>query len=273
MFESKVALTRIALSLLIAATAPAAFGSPDQGDGQAKTSPGYASEVPPGEGCDDANGLNLTTDKTAIPVAQEIGFILSSEYRRDGGYDRVLKTIAKIDYYGTRYVDCEHYPLEVHAAAGRISVLVNTGDASKLKYAKSGEDVATQGTPQGLNDAQEKALMQTFDFNTPIADLEKDKNAFKPLGVQKLPGVLAWKLETNRTGDYRKIVYLDTHYGDVVRETIVDAQGTPVLDILKHDYRLVDGIRVPYAIDYKAPDGTVLANDRILRVDVTRTKS
>jgi hypothetical protein len=53
----------------------------------------------------------------------------------------------------------------------------------------------------------------------------------------------------------------------------MNAQGARVLDVALHDYRAIDGIRVPFAIDYRSPDGTLLANDRLDRVKVIRTRS
>lgn len=61
--------------------------------------------------------------------------------------------------------------------------------------------------------------------------------------------------------------------GDVVKFIIMNTQGVQVLDVSLHDYRAVEGIRVPFAIDYRGADGTVLASDRFERVAVTRTRS
>jgi hypothetical protein len=52
-------------------------------------------------------------------------------------------------------------------------------------------------TPQGLGVEEERALLATFDFDTPIVELEKNQHALKPLGMQKLPGTLTWKLQAD----------------------------------------------------------------------------
>jgi phytoene dehydrogenase-like protein len=95
----------------------------------------------------------------------------------------------------------------------------------------------------------------------------------KPLGMQKLPGTLTWKLGVDRPGGYHQFLYVDSHNGDVVKSTIINAQGAPVLDVAPHDYRSIEGIRVPFATDYRSPDGTLLASDRVERVVVKRTRS
>jgi hypothetical protein len=43
--------------------------------------------------------------------------------------------------------------------------------------------------------------------------------------------------------------------------------------VVLRDYREVEGIRVPFAIDYRGADGTLLASDRLERVAVTRMRS
>ncbi len=85
--------------------------------------------------------------------------------------------------------------------------------------------------------------------------------------------MLTWKLQVDRPGGYRQVVYVDSHSGDIVKLSIVNAQGAHILDVAPHDYRAVEGIRVAFAIDYRSPDGTVLANDRFERVEVKRPRS
>ena len=234
---------------------------------------GYASEVPH-EATDNQNQSTLAADKgeQSIPVAEEIDFVTGNSFRK--AFEESLKTVAKVDYYGTRYVDCEQYPLEVHTARpNQVSLRMKTGDSSKFEGSKSNTGIKISGTPQGLKAEQQRALLATFDFDTPIIELEKNPHAYKPLGMEKLRGMLTWKLQVDRSGGYRQVVYVDSHTGDIVKLTIMNPQGARILDVAPHDYRAVEGIRVPFAIDYKGPDGTLLANDRFERVEVKRTRS
>jgi len=234
---------------------------------------GYASEVPR-EAIDNQNQSTLAADKDeqSIPVAEEIAFVTDNSFRKT--FEESLKTVAKVDYYGTRYVDCEQYPLEVHTAQpNQVRLLMKTGDSSTFEGSKSDQRIKVRGTPQGLGVEQQRALLATFDFDTPIIELEKNPHAFKPLGMEKLPGMLTWKLQVDRPGGYRQVVYVDSHSGDIVKLSIVNAQGAHILDVAPHDYRAVEGIRVAFAIDYRSPDGTVLANDRFERVEVKRPRS
>src|SRR5882762_3010345 len=234
---------------------------------------GYASEVPREE-IINRNQSALAADKgeQSIPVADEIEFITGNSFRKP--FEETLKTVAKVDYYGTRYVDCEQYPLEVHTARpNQVSLLMKTGDSSKFEGSKSNQGIKVRGTPQGLGVEQQRALLATFDFDTPIIELEKNPHTFKPLGMEKLPGMLTWKLESSRSDGYRQVLYVDSHHGDIVKLSIMNAQGAHILEVAPHDYREVDGIRVPFAIDYRSSDGTVLANDRFERVEVKRARS
>jgi hypothetical protein len=251
----------------------AANGNPDVAGGPAPAGSAYASEVP-SEAIDNQDQTTLATDQEqqSIPVAEEIDFVKGNSFRKP--FEESLKTVAKIDYYGTRYVDCEHYPLEVHTARpNQVSLLMKTGDSSTFEGIKSNQGIKIRGTPQGLGVEEERALLATFDFDTPIVELERNQHAYKPLGMQKLPGILTWKLQVDRPDGYHRILYLDSHYGDIVKFTIMNVQGARVLDVSLHDYRGVEGIRVPFAIDYRSPDGTLLASDRLERVAVTRTRS
>src|SRR6266446_6994405 len=251
----------------------AGAGSYDPAGGRAPVDGAYASEVPP-EAIDSQDQTTLAADKDeqSIPVAEEIDFVRDNSFRKT--FEESLKTVAKIDYYGTRYVDCEQYPLEVHAARpNQVRLLMKTGDSSTFEGSKSNQGIKIRGTPQGLEVGQQRALLATFDFDTPIIELEKNPHAYQPLGMEKLPGMLTWKLQGDRPGGYRQVVYVDSHSGDIVKLTIMNAQGAHILDVAPHDYRAVGGIRVPFAIDYRSPDGTVLANDRFERVEVKRMRS
>ncbi len=245
----------------------------DPAGGRAPVDDSYASEVPRDE-IRDQNQATLAADKgeQSIPVAEEIDFVTGNSFRKP--FEESLKTVAKVDYYGTRYVDCEQYPLEVHTARpNQVRLLMKTGKSFTFEGSKSNQDIEVRGTPQGLAIEQQRALFATFDFDTPILELEKNPHAFEPLGMEKLPGMLTWKLQADSSSGYRQVVYVDSHYGDIVKLSIMNAHGAHILDVAPHDYRAVDGIRVPFAIDYRSPDGTVLANDRFDRIEVKRTRS
>jgi hypothetical protein len=248
--------------------APAAPGQQTSGSGQ------YASEVPP----DEVNGIEepITGGDTedSIPVANEVSFVVDNDFRKQGGYDETLKSVAEVDYYGTRYLDCEHYPLEIHATRpDRITTTVTTGTASRHVASKSANAIVIRGPAQGIPSEVERALLETFDFDTPIVALESKDPAVTPAGMQKLPGVLTWKFKVKRASPYYRILFVDSHFGDVVRFTIDNATGASIVDVTLHDYRAVEGIRVPFAADYRRPDGTLLASDRIERVEVKRRAS
>jgi hypothetical protein len=250
------------------AEAPAAPGQQTSVSGQ------YASEVP----ADEVNGIEEPItggdSEYSIPVANEVSFVVGNDFRKRGGYDETLKHVAELDYYGTRYVDCEHYPLEIHTARpDQVATLVTTGASSRHEVRKSDKAIVIRGHAQGIPSAVERALVTTFDFDTPIVALEKRDPAVTPVGMQKLPGMLTWKFQVRRAGEHYRILYVDSHFGDVVRFTIKNATGASVVDVALHDYRVIDGIRVPFAADFRSPEGNLLASDRFERVEVKRTGS
>lgn len=270
-----LSLMQVGLSSADAPNAPraAGVGGYNSAGSHAPLDGAYASEVPR-EAIDSQDQTTLASDKDeqSIPVAEEIDFVKDNSFRKP--FDERLKAVARVDYYGTRYVDCEQYPLEVHTARpNQVRVLMKTGDSLNFEGSKSNQGIKVRGTPQGLGAAEQRALLATFDFDTPIIELERNPHAFKPLGMEKLPGVLTWKLESDRSAGYRQVMYIDSHHGDIVKLSILNSQGAHILEVAPHDYRLVDGIRVPFAIDYRSPTGTLLANDRFERVEVKRARS
>src|SRR5229473_6529983 len=126
-------------------------GGPDPGGSHAAAGGAYASEVPQSELIDNKDGTTLAADNDegSIPVAQELDFVRGNSFRKS--YDESLKTVAKVDYYGTRYVGCESYPLAVRTARpDRISTLIKTGDSSKFESSKSNKGIVIRGKAHGL---------------------------------------------------------------------------------------------------------------------------
>jgi hypothetical protein len=280
-YQSLAGMALLALALAagspanasIAGNEPSETGNRDHAGGPAPANGAYASEVPEPEIVENtAVTLAADNDQDTIPVAQELDFVRGNSFHKP--YDESLKTVARVDYYGTRYVDCEQYSIEFHTARpSRLSLLTKTGNSLTFEGSKSTQGIKIRGTPQGLGVDEERALLATFDFDTPIVALEKNQHALKPLGMQKLPGTLTWKLQADSPDGYHRILYVDSHYGDIVKFSIMNTQGRRVLDVALHDYRAVEGIRVPFAIDYRRADGTLLASDRYERISVTRTRS
>src|SRR5712692_746548 len=78
-------------------------GGPDPGGSHAAAGGAYASEVPQSELIDNKDGTALAADNDegSIPVAQELNFILGNCFRKRGAYDDSLRTVARVEYYGT----------------------------------------------------------------------------------------------------------------------------------------------------------------------------
>ncbi len=256
-----------------AATTPRAeaLATPDE---QTSRSGQYASEVPADEVDSIEQPIPAGDSEDSIPVANEASFVVGNDFRTRGGYDESLKHVSKLDYHGTRYVDCEHYPLEIHTARpDQIGTIVTIGASSRHEARKSGKAIVIRGRAQGIPSEVERVLLETFDFDTPVIALEKNDPTVIPVGMKKLPGTLTWKFQVKRTGPHYRILYVDSHFGEVVRFTIKDATGASIVDVALHDYRVIDGIRVAFAADYRTPEGTLLASDRFERVEVKRTGS
>jgi hypothetical protein len=203
-------LASMALSPVNAAVAgdeATATGSASPGRGPAPANAAYASEVPERDVIDNKDGTALAADQDdgSIPVAEELDFVRDNSFRKT--FEQSLKTVADVTYHGTRYVGCEQYPLEIHTARpDQLATLVKTAGSSTFEASKSSKGIVLRGEPQGLTTDDERALLETFNFNTPIADLEKGHPLVRPLGMQKLPGTLTWKLQEERTSGHYRIL-------------------------------------------------------------------
>jgi hypothetical protein len=215
---------------MAAATATAARAEAPAPPG-AQTSDGkYASEVPPEEVNSIEEPVTGGEGEDSIPVANEVSFVVGNDFRSRGGYDETLKRIAEVNYYGTRYLDCEHYPLEIHAARpDRITTIVSGGRTARYVARKSGKAIVIRGHAQGIPSEVERALLETFDFDTPVVALKNKDPAVTPAGMQKLPGTLTWMFKVKRAGPHYRILYVDSHFGDVVRFIIRDAAALSLL--------------------------------------------
>jgi len=185
-----------------------------------------------------------------------------------GGYDAV-KAVSAVDYEGTRYVGCEHFSLKVHQSRSAEAAL-RSKDMSKEELLQAGVFVPDDS---GLDARQAQAIHQTFDFYGPLVDWQKKKYVIDRRGMEKLPRILAYKLEVKRPDGYREMLYVDSHTGDIVREMIVDAKGSTVLQIWRHDFRDVGGSRYAFAVDYMDASGALLTSDRLQRIDPVRAGS
>jgi len=110
----------------------AAVATPGSLDSHPAADGAYASEVPDRDIVEHKDGT-LAADNEAgtIPVAQELDFVRDNSFRKP--YDESLKSVAKVEYYGTRYVGCEQYSLEIHAARpNQVSTLIKSIPKEKL---------------------------------------------------------------------------------------------------------------------------------------------
>lgn len=266
----------VSLAVFTASTAAPGEQKAPEGSQQASHS-GYASEVPADDAIQDKSASAVTSDgnQTTIPVAEEVDFVLQSGFRAHENFDNNLKKVARLDYFGARYVGCQQYSAEVHTARPNSvrTVIAASGEPARLELSRAGDKTSASGPKRGLSLDMERVLLEAFDFDTPIVDLERDKHSYTPIGMEKLPGILAWKLRADLPQGNRRIVYVDSHTGDVVKFTIVDAKGAKILDVVQHDFRVIEGLRLPFAVDYRSPSGKDLANDRFQRVVVGWSRS
>src|SRR5215472_11460914 len=139
---------------------------------KAPASDGYASAVP----ADQLTADSVDASQGFLPIAQPVDEIVDQHMAGRGGYAK-LKNIGAVTFVGTHFVGCEQ---------------------SKLNTNLTRKGAASSETTDGLRSEEAQAIRATFDFDGPLIDWHKKRYTIQRLGMEKLSGILAWKLEVSR---------------------------------------------------------------------------
>lgn len=202
-------------------------------------------------------------DGAVIPhVGQPRNVAVRQHIMGRGGYKN-LKRIQTIEAHGHIEANGESQPIVVRSE--RPKVLRRTiGDGERMSIAELDVDRSVRipsADFRGLPGDYEELLLQSFEFDGPFVEWPDKGHEVDMLGMQKFGDVLAWQLDLVQHGGRHWHLYLDSHSGDLVRASLLDAGGNPRYVIDQRDFRETSGFRFPHRIAYMTGSGDLLATE------------
>jgi len=212
------------------------------------------------------------SDGTVIPhVGQPRNVAVRQHIMGRGGYKN-LKRIQSVKAHGLIEANGTSMPIVVRSDRPNILRRV-TGAEDDMSTATLDVDGSVQvplGETRGLPGDFETILLESFEFDGLFVEWPDKGHEVDMLGMQKFGDVLAWQLDLIQNGGRHWHLYLDSHSGDLVRASLLDADGEPMFIIDKSDFREVSGFRRPHRLVYMNGSGDALATETFDRfiVDV-----
>jgi len=186
-----------------------------------------------------------------------------------GGYKN-LKRIQSVEARG--YIEANGTSMPIIVRSERPNVLRRVvGGAERISTAELDVDGSVRvplGESRGLPGEFEEILLDSFEFDGLFVEWPDKGHEVDMLGMQKFGDVLAWQLDLVQDGGRNWHLYIDSHSGDLVRASLLGADGNPRFMIDQSDFRETSGFRFPHRIVYSTGSENVLATETIDKVDV-----
>lgn len=220
----------------------------------------------------DLSDSDLQGDGTAIPiVAQPRNVAVSQHIRMSGGYKN-LKLIQSISKRGRWLIDGSEYPLQIEMARpGSLSRKIEVGNQAYVSEVLSNGDVvqvdhAGYGLPVDL----ETTVLEAYEFDGLLVEWPDKGSKVAMIGMHKLGGVLAWKLDLTQSDGRHWHLFVDSHNGTIVKADILGEADKVEYSILQSDVRDTDGFKYPHRIEYRTGDSEILAVEIIDTISIVQ---
>lgn len=218
----------------------------------------------------EINERELQGDGTVIPtVAQPRNVAVSQHIMMSGGYEN-LKQIQHISKRGRMHIADNEYPL--HIEMTRPNTLSRSvdfdGRVIESGVSPAGGIVLPERGGYGLPDDLARILLETFEFDGPLVEWPEKGSKIEMVGMQKIGGVLAWKLDLTQRGGQHWFLYIDSHAGTIVRADILGENDAVQFTILRSDVRDVDGFSYPHRIEYRNGEDETLGVEIIDTISI-----
>jgi hypothetical protein len=221
----------------------------------------------PTEPVDDPN---LYADGHVIDeVWQSMGFAMGTHIRGRGGYEN-LKRIDAVTRTGVLEIAGHRFPLKIETT--RPNTLRRTVETpqglSTLTF--DGESLATEGPfiGLGIDEAVQRELFASFEFDGPIVEWKDKGHSASQIGMEKVDRTLAFKLNITQKSRADWNLYISSRHGGIVRAELLNDEKEPVLLITQEDFEQSDGFLFAHRVEYREPDGTLLAVESFDVIDV-----
>ncbi len=198
----------------------------------------------------NADEETLVADGTVIPtVAQPRSVAISTHIRRAGGYKNLIK-IQSISQSGT-----------IAWSSGTATLEVNQDRDSGLSRNYG-------NAAQPLNEDLENTLAAAWEMNGPLVEWKDKGHQIRIKGMLKVGKSLAWKLFLRQSNGLRWELYIDSHSGDIVLANHINDSGTNLFSIRASEFREIDGIRLPFKVEYLDSEGNLIATENFQTAEI-----
>jgi len=191
-------------------------------------------------------------DGAVIPkVSQPRGVAIGTHLRGVGGY-RNLNGIKSITQSGS-----------INWKTGSTTIEVSQDQLGGLNR-RYGDDE----TP--LPGHVEKTLSDSWEINGPLFQWKDRGHQVRIDGMLKVGTSLSWKLYVFQKNGQRRVLFIDSHSGDIVLTKYLDTEGRLLFSIHAQDFREVNGFRFPFEIEYLDTAGNTIAKETYGDIKVTK---
>lgn len=214
----------------------------------------------------------LQADGTVIPVvAQPRNVAVSQHIRGRGGYKN-LKRIQSISKRGRWLIGGSEYSLQIDMQ--RPDLLTRrliSGDQEFIsEVLGDGTIVQSDHGSLGLPVELEETLLSAYEFDGPLIEWPGKGSELAMIGMLKIGGVLAWKLDLTQSGGQHWHLYINSHGGALVKADLLGDGGRVEYSILQGDVRETDGFKYPHRIEYQTGEAEILAVEIIDTISIVQ---
>jgi len=205
-------------------------------------------------------------DGTVIPhVGQPRNVAVRQHIMGRGGFKN-LKRIQSIEARGHIEAGGTSQPLTIQSERpDMVRRLVGSGDERTVgELNADGVVTIDSGANRGLPADVERRLLESFEFDGLFVEWPRKGHKVSMDGMRKFGNVLAWQLDLLEADGTHWKLYLDSHSGNMVRATLLDASDQPMLLISQSEFRETAGFTFPHRIEYKDGSGRTMAIETIL---------
>lgn len=210
-------------------------------------------------------------DGTVIPhVGQPRNVAVRQHILGRGGYKN-LKRIQSVEAHGQIEANGTSAPIVVRSERPNVVQRI-VGDGDAVSIAELDAEGAVQipaGDFRGLQVDYEELLLGSFEFDGLFVEWPDKGHEVDMLGMQKFGDILAWQLDLVQSGGQHWHLYLDSHTGDLVRASLLNAEGSPLFIVDQSDFREVAGFRFPHQIEYLSGSEILLARESFDDISVS----
>jgi len=213
---------------------------------------------------------NLYADGHVIDeVWQSMGFAMGTHIRGRGGYEN-LKRIEAVTRTGVLKIAGEEFPLKIETTRpNTLRRSVETpGGVSTLTF--DGDSLHAEGPVIGLgiDEATQNLLFESFEFDGPIVEWKDKGHSASKVGLAKVGRTLAFKLNLTQKSGADWNLYIASRGGGVVLAELLNDNKEPVFLITQTKFEQTDGFLFAHRVEYRRPDGTLLASETYRDIEV-----